>query len=126
MVTWTCPNHRCTYDQELQSGQRCPLCGRDAKAFDFGEFGNLLKEKWSSKESKERNKEIKRVSERITYCPTCGSTNMFWASGLPQLWSLWECRECGYKGALVLEDGKLAEKLRKEWGKKHREGARKG
>lgn len=43
---------------------------------------------------------------------------MFFASGLPQLWSLWDCRDCGYRGALILEDGKLAEKLRKEWNKK--------
>lgn len=43
---------------------------------------------------------------------------MFFASGLPQLWSLWECRNCGYRGALILEDGELGEKLRKEWNKK--------
>jgi len=36
-------------------------------------------------------------------------------SGLPQFWSLWECRKCGFRGALILEDGKLAAKLRSEW-----------
>ena len=66
-------------------------------------------------EAMERNKKIKRISDRMTYCPTCGSTNIFWASGLPQLWSLWECKECNYKGAFVLEDGTLGAKLRKEW-----------
>jgi hypothetical protein len=36
-------------------------------------------------------------------------------SGLPQFWSLWECRKCGFRGALVLEGGKLAAKLQSEW-----------
>jgi len=49
------------------------------------------------------------------FCPRCGSINVFWASGLPQLWSVWECRECGYRGPLIVEDGKLGEKLRKEY-----------
>jgi len=71
------------------------------------------------KKSLEKTTELKRASDRVKYCPTCGSNNIFWASGLPQLWSLWECKECGYKGALVLEDGNLGEKLRKEWIKKH-------
>jgi hypothetical protein len=36
-------------------------------------------------------------------------------SGLPRFWSLWECGKCGFREALVLEDGKLAAKLRSEW-----------
>jgi ribosomal protein L37AE/L43A len=52
------------------------------------------------------------------FCPKCGSTNVFFASGLPQLWSIWDCKNCGYRGALILEDGKLAAKLRSEWKKK--------
>jgi len=55
---------------------------------------------------------------RVKFCPKCGSTDVYYASGLPQLWSLWDCRDCGYRGALILENGKLAEKLRKEWNKK--------
>ena len=54
----------------------------------------------------------------VTFCPRCGSTNVFWASGLPQLWSVWECRQCGYRGAFILKDGKLAEKLRSDYEKK--------
>ena len=121
MPTWTCPNTKCTYDKQLQPRQRCSLCGKEAKEFKFGKFGNLLKEKNRFKKSIDRTEEYNRVSKRIKFCPTCGSTNIFWASGLPQLWSLWECRECGYKGALILEDGKMAAKLRKEWKKKHQE-----
>ena len=52
------------------------------------------------------------------FCPKCGSTNVFYALGLPQLWSIWDCRNCGYRGALILEDSKLATKLMKEWKKK--------
>jgi len=38
-------------------------------------------------------------------CPKCGSTDVKrW--GVPQTWSKWECRNCGYIGALVIEDGK--------------------
>jgi predicted RNA-binding Zn-ribbon protein involved in translation (DUF1610 family) len=54
----------------------------------------------------------------VKFCPKCGSINIFWASGLPQLWSIWECRNCGYRGALILEDSKLAEKLRDDYAKK--------
>jgi predicted RNA-binding Zn-ribbon protein involved in translation (DUF1610 family) len=78
----------------------------------------------NSKKSKEGNNEIDRHSARIKYCPKCGLTNIFWVSGLPQLWSLWECKEYGYKGPLVLEDGRLGAKLREELEKKHPERQR--
>jgi len=51
---------------------------------------------------------------KVKFCPKCGSTNIFWARGLPQLWSIWECRECGYMGAFIVEDSKLADKIRKD------------
>ena len=57
----------------------------------------------------------KKETKRIFFCPKCGSTNIFWASGLPQLWSIWECRDCGYRGAFIIEDSKLAQKIRKEY-----------
>ena len=56
----------------------------------------------------------KKETKRTLFCPKCGSTNIFWASGLPQLWSIWECRDCGYRGAFIIEDSKLAQKIRKE------------
>jgi predicted RNA-binding Zn-ribbon protein involved in translation (DUF1610 family) len=52
------------------------------------------------------------------FCPKCGSTDVGWAQGMPQLWSLWQCKNCGYRGALILEDGNMAEKLQEEWEKK--------
>jgi hypothetical protein len=59
--------------------------------------------------------------KKVKFCPKYGSSDVFWASGLPQLWSVWECRNCGYRGALILEDSKLAAKLRSEWQKKKTE-----
>jgi len=39
-------------------------------------------------------------------CPKCGSNNIK-RHGLPQSWTKWECHDCGYVGALIIEDGKL-------------------
>jgi predicted RNA-binding Zn-ribbon protein involved in translation (DUF1610 family) len=57
----------------------------------------------------------KAEKQNVKFCPKCGSPNVFWASGLPQLWSVWECRNCGYRGTLILEDSKLAEKLGEDY-----------
>ena len=62
--------------------------------------------------------EPKAQRRNVKFCPKCGSTNIFWASGLPQLWSIWECRNCGYRGAFIIEDGLLAEKLQEKYSKK--------
>lgn len=64
---------------------------------------------------------MKSTNRSVKFCPKCGSTEIFWASGLPQLWSVWECRECGYRGSLVVEDSKLAEKIRQDFLKKKNE-----
>jgi len=58
---------------------------------------------------------MKKPEKSVRFCPKCGSTNLFWASGLPQLWSIWECRDCGYRGALTIEDSKLAAKIREDY-----------
>ncbi len=71
-----------------------------------------------NKKSEQKTKEIKQTLGRTKYCPKCGSTKLFWAQGLPQLWSIWECKECNYRGTFILEDGKLATKLREKWQKK--------
>jgi len=54
----------------------------------------------------------------IRFCPKCGSTDIFFASGLPHLMPLWECRHCGYRGALIIKDGELSKILQKEYMKK--------
>jgi ribosomal protein L37AE/L43A len=75
---------------------------------------NSTKEKTESP----RKPEGKNPKRDFSFCPKCGSTSIFWASGLPQLWSLWECRTCGYRGALILKNGRLAERLQEEYAKK--------
>jgi hypothetical protein len=35
------------YDEKMHAGERCPLCGAEAKEFDFVALGKLLKEKWN-------------------------------------------------------------------------------
>lgn len=52
----------------------------------------------------------------LKFCPICGSPNIEWV--LPQTWSKWQCRDCGYIGALVIEDGEIAEKIREKYLKK--------
>ncbi len=65
-----------------------------------------------------RKTKSKAKKRSVKFCPKCGSTDIFFASGLPQLRSLWDCRKCGYRGALIIEDGKLAAKLEEEYAKK--------
>ena len=66
-----------------------------------------------------RGSEKKKKMGPLKFCPKCGSTDVFWAQGMPQLWSIWQCRNCGYYGSVILEDGKLATILQEKWrGKK--------
>lgn len=60
----------------------------------------------------------KKRKRGVTFCPKCGSTDIYYASGLAQLWSIWECRACGYRGAFILEDGKTAQKLQEVYAEK--------
>jgi hypothetical protein len=34
---------------------------------------------------------------------------------IPQDRQKWECRACGYIGAFIIEDGKIADEIRKEY-----------
>ena len=119
MPKWTCPNTKCAYDKQLQPGQHCPLCGKEAKEFNFSEFGNLLKEKWGFKKSVERTKKHERVLGRLKFCPKCGSKNI----NFPVFYrpSIWKCLDCGYEGAFIVEDSKLAEKIQERYRKTREE-----
>jgi predicted RNA-binding Zn-ribbon protein involved in translation (DUF1610 family) len=55
----------------------------------------------------------------IKFCPKCGSTQVFWAQGMPQFWSIWQCSTCGYRGAVILEDGNMARVLQEKWKKQN-------
>ena len=115
MSPWTWPNTKCTYDKQLQPGQRCPLCGKEAKEFKFGEFGNLMKEKDDFKKLVEITKEDGQVVGRMKFCPKCGSTNITFPIFYRP--SIWKCLDCGYEGALIVENGKLAEKIQQDYRK---------
>ncbi len=53
------------------------------------------------------------IGDQMKFCPKCGSTNIEWV--LPHTWSKWECRDCGYIGVFIIEDGKIAEEIQKEY-----------
>jgi len=65
------------------------------------------------------NKSKKKKHFSAKFCPECGSTDVFWAQGMPQLWSMWECKNCNYHGPVILEDGNLAKKLEQNWKNKN-------
>ncbi len=47
------------------------------------------------------------------FCPNCGSSNIEWT--LPQTWSTWQCKDCGYIGAFIVEDGRIADQIKREY-----------
>ncbi|CEA12958.1 hypothetical protein [Methanobacterium formicicum] len=51
--------------------------------------------------------------KRSKFCPNCGSMNIKWIN--PQMWSIWQCWDCGYQGAVVIEDKELADEIRKKF-----------
>ena len=55
----------------------------------------------------------------VKFCPICGSANIGWL--IPHDRQKWICKDCGYIGAFIVEDGKLAEEIRKDYleSKKH-------
>jgi DNA-directed RNA polymerase subunit M len=109
---WVCPNAKRVYDKELQSGQRCPVCGEEGIEFAFSEIDNLLKQKWEFKKSVERANREKKLSSTMKFCPKCGSANInFLVFYRP---SIYKCLDCDYEGAIIIEDSKLSEKIRKQ------------
>jgi len=56
----------------------------------------------------------------VKFCPICGSKNVDWV--LPQTWSKWECKNCGWTGAFIIEDGEMAEEIRKKYLKNQTKG----
>jgi hypothetical protein len=76
----------------------------------------LLKKSKKSKHPHDGGKKIKPKNPTrargLVSCPKCSSTNLFSASDLPGLWSVWECKRCGYRGTFIVQNGKLAEKVR--------------
>jgi transposase-like protein len=49
----------------------------------------------------------------MVYCPMCGSPRL--RSVIPQIETKYQCPDCGYQGAFVIEDGEMAKELRRRW-----------
>jgi len=49
----------------------------------------------------------------VKFCPRCGSKNIEWV--IPHDRQKWECKDCGYIGAFIVEDGALADEIRREY-----------
>lgn len=58
--------------------------------------------------------ESTKDSEGEVYCPRCGSQRVQYFLGFTGV-SIYVCKGCGYRGPVVIEDGKLAEDIRKKW-----------
>ena len=52
----------------------------------------------------------------MKFCPKCGSTNIDWL--IPHDRQKWQCKNCGYIGAFIVDDDKIADKIREEYNKK--------
>lgn len=48
------------------------------------------------------------------YCPVCGSHRLYYYLGF-RIGQIYVCKDCGYQGPLIIEDGKLADKIREKW-----------
>jgi len=49
----------------------------------------------------------------MKFCPKCGSKNIDWV--LPQTRSKYDCKDCGYIGAFIIENGEIADEIREEY-----------
>lgn len=59
-------------------------------------------------------KEESRKPEGETYCPECGSSRLYYFLGL-KAGHIFVCKDCGYQGPVIIEDGEVAEEIRKDW-----------
>jgi predicted nucleic-acid-binding Zn-ribbon protein len=49
----------------------------------------------------------------VKFCPRCGSTNIGFI--LPHDMQKYECKDCGYTGAFIIDDGIIADEIKKEY-----------
>jgi ribosomal protein L37AE/L43A len=100
------------------SKEKCSLCGSEGgyKPFELKECKNC-KQKFCIEHIDDHNCIKSKTRMKYTkFCPSCGSENIDWI--LPHIWSMWQCKECGYRGPVVIEDSTLAKHVRKEYSKK--------
>ena len=56
------------------------------------------------------------------FCPRCGSKNIGWL--IPHDRQKWQCKDCGYIGAFIIDDGKIADEIRKDYINKEKKDGR--
>ena len=56
----------------------------------------------------------------MKFCPNCGSHNIDWV--LPHDRQKWMCKDCGYMGAFIIDDGEIAEEIKKDYIKRKEQG----
>ena len=49
----------------------------------------------------------------VKFCPRCGSKNIGFI--LPHDMQKYECKDCGYTGAFIIDDGIIADEIKKEY-----------
>lgn len=59
-------------------------------------------------------KEESRKPKGWLYCPKCGSARITYFLG-SCAGQIYECRDCGYRGSFVIEDGRMAKETRRRW-----------
>jgi transposase-like protein len=55
----------------------------------------------------------------MKFCPRCGSKNINWL--IPYDMQKYECKDCGWTRAFIIEDGIIAEELKKDYLKNKKE-----
>nr|MCR5852997.1 hypothetical protein [Methanophagales archaeon] len=51
-----------------------------------------------------RREREREKREEMKICPMCGSKNLKY---MPWLGEIYECKDCGFRGSFVVEDGEL-------------------
>ena len=54
----------------------------------------------------------------MKFCPRCGSKDLKY---MPWLGEIYSCKDCNYQGALIIENGEIAEAIRKKFEAEKRE-----
>jgi len=52
-------------------------------------------------------------SKGLQFCPECGSTRLYYFLGL-YAGHNYVCKDCGYQGPVIIEDGQISKELRKK------------
>lgn len=64
-------------------------------------------------------KEESKKPKGKLHCPRCGSYRLFYFIGF-KAGQIFVCKDCGYQGALVIEDGKIAVEIRRRWAERRK------